>query len=226
MPDKAHKSRFKGFFSEHSRLLKFLCFFILLGIIAALMQPIILKLIHSNPDLDDTYEFVRGQLHKQSMLWLFIVCIIGTLFFVALPIDFFFLYYIMSGANPVLSVVAAFGGVMVGRSFDFWFGRLFHEYTKKHIIKNKAKKFRQKLADLGNWVLVFGNYIPFFPMEAFVVFMGTTNYKYRKFLIYQGLGKLTKFIIIIILVKLLVPPDALVSFNFADMIKSITKDLV
>jgi membrane protein YqaA with SNARE-associated domain len=220
------KTKRENYLKRYGKLLRYLGVFLLIGVIAALMQPIILKVIINSPDLKSTYDFIKGELDKTSIFWLFIVAFISGLFFISLPIDILFLYYIISGGDPLLSFIAVWSGIIISHTLDFWFGHLFRDYTYKHVIKEHSQQFGKKLSKWGSSILFFGNFIPFFPMETFVVFIGTTKYKFSKYLIYQGLGKFLKLALIILFVKFFVDQQVLLTFNFFDVIRSMMEYLL
>ena len=203
---------------EYGGLLKILGIILLITLILVLMQPILLKIIKSNDDLSMTYNFIRLQLHNTSVLWLFIISFVGGLFFITIPSDIFFLYYIIRGANPIWCIIAVFVGVSLSRTIDFFFGHIFREYTYKHIIKNDAKKFDEKFDKWGNSIVFFGNFIPLFPIEPFIVFVGTTDYKYTRFILYHSLGKILKLILIVLFVEFFMHQHIFL-VNFFDVIK-------
>ena len=214
------------YWKEYGPLIKFLGFFFLLFVVLALLQPIILHLIQGNSSLNETYEFIKNQLTKNSIIWLFIISFAGALFFISIPIDIFFLYYIVNSANPWICILASLIGVMIGRSFDLWFGYLFRDYAYKNVIKEHKKYFNKKFSKWESMILFFGNLIPMFPIEPFVVFIGTTKYKYTKFLVYHGLGKLLKLILIVLFVKFFLQQQVLLSFNFFEIIRSMMAQLL
>ncbi len=203
--------RIIDFIKEHERIIRFIGVFLAIAVLAVVLQPIVLKIIKSNPDLSTTYNFITMQLNKMSILWLFIVVLVGTFFFIALPNDFLFLFYILRGADPFLTTLACFFGIFFGRMFNFWFGSLFRDYAKKHVFKKKFKSFHEKFHKHGGAWLFWGNFIPFFPMEQFNTFVGTTHYGFRKYLLYQSLGKLSKLILLYIGIHLLMERELIAS---------------
>jgi membrane protein DedA with SNARE-associated domain len=59
-------------------------------------------------------------------------------------------------------------------------------------------------------------------MELFIVFIGTTKYTYWKFLLYNGLSKLLKLIIMAVFINYLMYNEAqLLSFHFFDFVRGI-----
>ena len=214
------------FIKEHEKVLRFIGVFLVIAAIAVLLQPILLRIIQSNPDLNATYEFIRAQLNQLSILWLFIIVIFGTLFFMSLPVDFLFLFYLINGADPLLTIIAMFFGVIIGRTINFWFGSLFREYTKTHVFGKSYKKFHERFQKWGSKILLFGNFIPFFPMEQFNVFVGTTKYGFKKFLAYQMLGKIIKLVVIWIGIYFIFEKPLLLSSDLFFLIRHAAETII
>ena len=214
------------FIEEHEKVLRFIGVFLVIAAIAVLLQPILLKLIKANPDLNATYEFISIQLNHLSILWLFIIAIFGTLFFISLPVDFLFLFYLINGADPVLTIIAMFFGVITGRIINYWFGSLFRDYTKRHVFGKNYNKFHSKFQKWGSKILLFGNFIPFFPMEQFNVFVGTTKYGFKKFLAYQMLGKIIKLIVIWIGIYFIFEKPLLLSSDLFYLIRHAAETII
>jgi membrane protein YqaA with SNARE-associated domain len=206
---------------DYKNIIVFMFIILVVSIIIVLLQPLIFKVINKSPALAADYYYALSQIGKLSMLWLFIVTFLGSLFFISVPSDFIFLYYIFNGANPVNTIVATFFGVMLGRSVDFGFGAMFRKYTLKSIITKKYD-FKKRVRKVESSLVFFGNFIPIFPIELFIVFIGTTKYTYWKFLLYNGLGKILKLIIMALFINYLLYNEAQVlSFHFFDFIKGI-----
>lgn len=213
--------RFKTIWQEYRNMIIFMSVIVIISLIIIALQPFLIKLINSNPKLSEIYYHALLQVTRLSLLWLFIATFLGSLFFISVPSEFIFLYYIFSGANPVYTVVVAFFGIMLGRSLDFLFGSIFRRYTLKSIIGRK-KDFKKRFRKIESSLVFFGNFIPIFPMELFTVFIGTTKYPYWKYLAYNGSSKLIKLVIMAIFIKYFMFYEAnILSFQFFDFVKGI-----
>jgi len=191
---------------------------ILISTALVLLQPVFLKWILQNPDLANDYSYVKEQLNERSIFWLMIFCFVGSMFFISLPVEWVFLYYVFTGSNPFLALIVTLIGVMSARTFNFWFGHLFRKYTLKHII-NKDQKFKKKFHDVQSGICFWGNFVPGFPIELFAVFVGTTKYSYRKFMMYNVLGKTIKLLLFVALSRF-VMDLALFNISFYDIVRN------
>jgi membrane protein YqaA with SNARE-associated domain len=192
----------KSFFKEYRTFLYFIGWMAILVIVFALLQPLLLKWVNSNPDTKETYDFVKDQLAKNSLLWLGIITFLGALFFVAIPTDLVFAYYIVNSRYPWLPMLIFFLGTMLGRTVNYWFGYIFSGFVTRKVLHNQD--FSNKFVKLEESILVFGNIIPFFPNEFYVTFLGTLKFNFWKYLLFNSLGKILKIIIIVLFVKYVV----------------------
>jgi len=216
----------KKFWKDYRNIIIFMSVILLVSIIIVALQPLIVSIISGDPALAAEYHYALSQVNHLSILWLFIVTLLGSMFFIAIPSDFIFIYYIFNGANPVYTILATFFGVMIGRSIDFGFGAIFRKYTLKNLMSNK-KDFKKRFRKVESSLVFFGNFIPMFPIEFLAVFIGTTRYKYWKFLAYNSAGKIIKLIIMAIFVKYLLYNEAnILSFHFFDFVKGIIETIL
>ena len=217
----------KSFFEENKKIIYFIVGLMLIFIAITLLQPFFMKLIEKDPDASSTYHFVVGQIGDNSMLWLFVVSFISSLFFIIFPSDFIFSYYIIAGANPFLTLINYFLGVMLGRIVDYWIGFLFSDFVTKKIIKQDYNDFNEKFSKWGISVLFFGNLIPFFPIEFFVTFVGTLKFSFWKTFWYSVSGKILKLILLIVFFKYLILYNTqILNFNFFGLVQSAMKMLL
>lgn len=138
-----------------------------------------------------------------------------------MPVELSFVYYIITGANVFLSIIAATLGTISGRCVNFFIGSKF-KYLTAHL-KEKDARFQKKFNNTNTSLIFFGNFLPAFPVEHFAVFIGTTHYSFIKFLKYQLAGKLLKLTIMAIFIKLLFWNLDLLNVSFYDLTKTFIK---
>ncbi|MEM4710422.1 MAG: VTT domain-containing protein [Candidatus Woesearchaeota archaeon] len=209
--------KIKKFFSEHKKLIIFVIILFSLSTAFFLLQPFILKIIKNNPGLYSIYNYIIFQINNKSILWLLIISFFGSIFIISIPVEMLFLYYIMSESNIFLSIMAATIGTICARCVNFYIGTKF-KHLSEHITKKdefSKKKFNKTQSSL----LFIGNFIPAFPIEHFAVFVGTTHYDFKKFLIYQIIAKTIKLILIVVFLKFLIINLQFLNISFYDIVK-------
>ena len=224
---KTKKSGLRLFIQDNKSIINFILAMIGILVLLTILQPYLLRLLQQNPEMYETYRFVESQLGKNSLLWLFMISFIGSLFFVTIPTDFFYFYYLLAGANIFSTTIVYFLGVTLGRIVDYWIGYIFSGFVIKHVIKKNEEEFNRKFGLWGSNILFFGNLIPFFPLEFFAAFVGTLKLNFWKFLLYNCLGKIVKLLLLVILIKYFMLYNiGFLNFNFFDFVKNMLEMLL
>ena len=216
--------KIKNFAIEHKHIIIFMVITFAISTTFFILRPWIINTIMESPSLSLIYQSINAHIHQRSLIWLFIATFIGSIFIFSIPVELIFVYYIVTGANVMLSIIAATAGTISARCLNFFIGTKFRNLTAH--LNDKDEKFRRKFHKTQTSLIFLGNFLPAFPVEHFAVFVGTTHYSFKKFLIYQTLGKTLKFIIIIIFLKFLIINIELLNISFYDISKDIMQWLL
>ncbi len=211
--------KIKSFAIEHKQILIFMGITFLISTTFFLLQPWIMKEIRASPGLSGIYDSINSQIQHRSLVWLFVATFIGSIFIFSLPVELVFVYYVITGANVFLSIIVATAGTISARCLNFFIGSKFRHLTSH--LKEKDENFKRKFHKTQTSLIFFGNFLPAFPVEHFAVFVGTTHYNFKKFLVYEAAGKLLKFIIIAVFLKFLLMNLDLLSVSFYDLTKNV-----
>jgi len=190
----------------------------LISITFFLMRPWLLEQIKQSPWMSNIYYSINNQIQHRSLIWLFIATFIGSIFIFSMPVELVFVFYVITGANMFLSVIVATAATITARCVNFLIGSKFRHLTAN--LKEKDENFHKKFRRTTTSLIFFGNFIPAFPVEHFAVFVGTTHYKFKKFLIYETLGKFLKLMLIAVFLKFLLINLDLLSVSFYDLTKN------
>lgn len=205
----------KKFAIEHKRILIFMAITFAISTTFFLLQPLLLAWIRGNPALSGIYDSVRAQILHLSLVWLFVATFVGSIFIFSLPVELVFVYYVVSGANPILAILIATAGTIAARCVNFLIGSKFRHLTSH--LREKDEEFKKKFHKAQTSLIFLGNFIPGFPVEHFAVFVGTTHYRFRKFLTYEIAGKLLKYILIASFITFVLYNMQIVDINFLDI---------
>lgn len=211
--------KIKNFAIEHKQILIFMGITFAISTTFFILRPWLMNVIMDSPTLSAIYQSINSQINQRSLIWLFITTFIGSIFIFSLPVELVFVYYIATGANIFLSIIAATAGTISARCLNFFIGSKFRHLTSN--LKEKDENFRRKFNKTQTSLIFFGNFLPAFPVEHFAVFVGTTHYNFRKFLTYQVLGKTLKFIIITVFLKFLFINLELLNISIYNLTKDI-----
>lgn len=135
---------------------------------------------------------ILEEIGKNSLLGLFYLSLFGSLFFISVPIEIVFIYYLSLGYSPFMVLLIASVGSLIGLIFDFLFGFVLGERVLKFFLKDKYDKFKKLVDRFGGFIIFFGNLLPS-PIELATVVFGAARFGFRKFVVYSLLGRVAKF---------------------------------
>lgn len=158
-----------------------------------------ISFLTKNPTLYGYYLFIQEQVADKTILGLFAMAIMGSLFFLALPSEALFTYYLSSTSHffIVIMVVMLLGNLL-GLIINYLFGRLLGERVLKILFKKNFRKYQRKIKRWGGYVLFFGNILPG-PIELLVVFYGGFRFNFPRYVYLCFMGRLFKYLIILML---------------------------
>ncbi len=155
----------------------------------------VLEILSMNPTIWYYYKVIEAEVQARSLLGLFYASFFGALFFIGLPVEIIFLYYL--GLNyyfvQIFSVVLV--GNLLGMAVNYFLGWLLGSKLMEVLMKDKYKDFKKKLKKAGGFLIIVGNIIPF-PIEIFTFFIGAMRYSFLRLMIYTGIGKVSKFLLL------------------------------
>ncbi|MCH8003117.1 MAG: VTT domain-containing protein [Nanoarchaeota archaeon] len=123
----------------------------------------------------------------------------GYLFFLLMPVELLFIYYLIEDFNIPILLVAALATAMVAQIIDYVIGYLVSNKVINKVIGEKkyknTKKYIDKYGDLA--VFVFNT----LPLSSSILSLvaGMLRYRFRNFVIYSFVGLLIKYSAIVLL---------------------------
>ncbi len=158
-------------------------------------QDEILALLKMNPYVWSVISHIAGEISQKTILGLFYISFFGALFFVFLPQEAVFLYYLTLGYSLPFLVILAVIGYMMGMSINYIFGFAFGTRLVKMIVGDKFEKFHKLVTKWGAAVLLFGNML-LFPIQPVSVVVGAARYSFKKFFIFSTIGITAKLLLL------------------------------
>jgi len=161
-------------------------------------QEDIIRLLQMNPYVWSFFTHITNEISQKTMVGLFYASFFGALFFVFLPIEVLFLYYVSLGYSvPVIIALTIIGNLM-GLFLDYLFGFVLGARMLKFFLRSKFEKFHNMTEKWGGVIVVVGNIIPF-PIQLASVIIGAARYSFVKFVIFTFLGLFVKLFALIML---------------------------
>lgn len=152
-----------------------------------------LFLLQQNPTVWSLYLAIEAEIESKSLLGLFYAAFFGALFFVALPVEIIFIYYLGLNYYFVQVLTITLVGNLLGITFDYFIGWLIGPKVLQWFMKAETyHTFQRKIDKAGSFIVIVGNIIPF-PIEPLTVFLGAVRYGYFRLMLFTAIGKLVKF---------------------------------
>ena len=158
----------------------------------------LLNLLKSNPTTYSYFSIVESNISNKTIIGLFFTSILGSLFFLILPSEAIFIYYLSStNYNFIIIIIMTILGSLVGLTFNYFFGLILGEKIIKLIFKKNFFKYKEKVENLGGYFLFFGNIFPG-PIEVLSIFYGSFKFQYKRFIYLSFIGRLIKYLLLFI----------------------------
>ena len=155
--------------------------------------------LEQNPTLHSYYLYVQGQITNLTLTGLFFFSIMGSLFFLVIPSEATFIYYLTNTDHTIFWIILiGVGGNVIGMLFNYGFGRLLGQKVLKFFFGVKEfYTYKDKIDKYGGYLLLIGNIIPG-PIEFISVFYGGFKYSFPKYFYLVMMGRLIKYLLLLI----------------------------
>ncbi|MBN2112401.1 VTT domain-containing protein [Candidatus Woesearchaeota archaeon] len=161
-------------------------------------QSQILELLKANPYVWAFFSHIFNEISKRTILGFFYACFFGSLFFIVLPMELLFLYYLSLGFSVPLIMALMLIGSLMGLCLDYMFGLIVGARLVKFILREKFDKFHNMITRWGSFVIFIGNAIVF-PIQPVSVVIGSARFSFAKFIIFTILGLFVKIFVLVVL---------------------------
>lgn len=122
----------------------------------------------------------------------------GYLFFMLMPVELLFTYYLVENFNIPILLVTALITAIVAEIIDYFIGYLVSGHVINKLIGEiRYRKTRKYIDKYGNLAVFVFNVLPLSSSVLSLV-AGILRYKFRNFLIYSLSGLFIKYIVIIL----------------------------
>ena len=159
----------------------------------------ILEVLKTNPTIYNYYLYIESEITNNTLKGLLFTSILGSLFFLVLPSEAIFIYYLSATEYLFLLIIAiTIFGSLIGLTFNYFFGKLLGERAIRFLFKKNFEKYQIKIEKWGGYVLFFGNILPG-PIEMLAVFYGGFKFPYKRFIYLAFMGRLVKYILLFLI---------------------------
>lgn len=147
------------------------------------------------------FSFIFGELlldeKKPELIYYLLIHFAGYLFFLVMPVETIFLYYLSLGYNPVLLIVFAILTAIFAQLIDFLIGLVFAQKVReKYFTSRQYEKIRFRLGKHSQIIIFLFNLSPF-SSPLIVLVAGILRIRIDYVLIYSFLGLLVKYLLLV-----------------------------
>ena len=154
------------------------------------------ELLKLNPTIYQAYLSIQSEIANNTVKGLFFVAIFGSVFFLTLPSEALFIYFLSSTSHPpFIIILGMLFGNLVGLSFNYFFGWLMKGWFLEKLFSKNYDKYSDIVNKKGAIILFVGNIFPG-PVEALTVFYGGFRFQFSKYIYFCLMGRLIKYSIL------------------------------
>lgn len=118
----------------------------------------------------------------------------GYLFFMVMPVEVAFVYYIKVNQNPVILISIAVGAAILAQMIDYACGYLAsQQFIEKFVRKEKYEKAKTYIKKYGDITLFVFNVLPL-SSPILILAAGMLKYPFKRVILFSLLGLIVKYI--------------------------------
>lgn len=159
-------------------------------ILFSVFKQDLIDLVHANSVTWAIYTHISEQVGEKTLLGLGYAGFFGALFFIMIPLEAIFFYYLALEHSPFWVITIMQVASVLGLWADYLMGSLVGERT---LLKFAAEKFKKTEAAMESWggiIVLVSNVIPFLPIQIISLAVGSTRFGAIRFLVLTFIGRL------------------------------------
>ena len=167
---------------------------VVLVVAFSIFKQDVINLLRKNTVTWAVYTHIAGQLEKDTLLGLAYAGFFGALFFIMIPLEAVFFYYIALDYNPWVVLAIMQISSVAGLTADYLMGSMVGE---RMLLRYAAQTFKKTESAMENWggaIVMVCNVIPFLPIQVISLGIGSTRFGLLKFLVLTFIGRLAYLI--------------------------------
>jgi membrane protein DedA with SNARE-associated domain len=133
---------------------------------------------------------------SEGMLSFAIVNFTGYLFFLFMPVELAFIYYISEGVNPLILSAVAISTALLSQAIDYLIGYSFSARIVNRLIgQARYSKAETKIRQYGNIIILIFNAMPL-SSPVISLSAGMIKYRIKDALLYTIAGLIIKYLLL------------------------------
>ncbi|MEM2131226.1 MAG: VTT domain-containing protein [Candidatus Woesearchaeota archaeon] len=132
----------------------------------------------------------------KSILGLFLLTFLGSLFFLGFPGEVIYFIYIKAGYNILLISFLMIFSSLLAQIVNYLIGFFIEKKWLDSYIKEEKKHYKKSIKQYDSLFIVVFNILPL-PADLLSVFLGLVKYDFKKMLFFTFIGKIFKYVFLI-----------------------------
>ena len=162
----------------------------LFGLGVYLLEQNLEAIARRNPISWHIYEHMAHHMGHHTYLGLFYTSFLGALFFVFIPLEAVFYYYLALPRWPGGVLLGAWLGSVLGLFADYLIGALVGQKLVARFWPEQFLKTKRGMERWGALIVVVSNLVPFLPVQFISLAIGATRFGARRFVLYTAVSRL------------------------------------
>ncbi|MFT4343922.1 MAG: YqaA family protein [Candidatus Woesearchaeota archaeon] len=151
------------------------------------------RILQMHPPTFEVFSIIKLHITTPTYLGLFSIFLVGSLFFIFIPLEPLFLYF-SSSLNPVLAILIGTIGQVLGLVINYGFGRLF---SKRIEHNEKWQRTIYLMHKFGSPTLIVSAFTPL-PFQLLTFAAGGLRFPFKRFVVVITITLIIKYIFIFI----------------------------
>ncbi len=189
---KEQRKKRKRFRRTRALIRKLVIWALIIGtiyLLFVLFKEDIIGLLKTNQTTWAIYVHISTQIAEKSLLGLFYAGFFGSLFFILIPLEAVFFYYLALPYHPAVVLVVMLISSVLGLGVDYILGRLVGEGVLLRFQGKMFEKYKRAMERFGGLIIFFTNIVPFLPVQLISVAVGATRFGLKRFMIYTTFAR-------------------------------------
>lgn len=143
--------------------------------------------------------FVASEIYRVTPLGLFFLGLFGGLFFIPLPLEFFFIAALNKGNPALLSLGLLLAGYLPSQLLDYFLGSRFNRLLMHFVSKKKLYRSKRWVNRFGPYAILVFNLLPL-PSPMLTFALGIARYNPMRLFAFLLVGVLIKFFVLMLFI--------------------------
>ncbi len=194
--DKQEKGTARPEAKKNNKILYYALAFVLGFVIYFYFKTQIIEFTKSYPIIWGIIQYVDAQIEGRTLMGLFYAAFFGSLFFIPLPVEAVFIYYLTLDYQMPLLIMIMIVGAILGELVNYLIGYFVGSRIMKYLMKENFLQWKERVDKYGGMMIFFASALPL-PLGLIALIVGGMRFSWKQFIIALSLGRIARYLFII-----------------------------